>query len=398
MEVSTPDDCEACDVFVVGAGLAGLCAAIGFARAGFSVVSCGATDRLGSGRTVALLGQSVDFLQDLDVWRDIEPFAAPLRSLRIVDDCGGLLPTRPIAFQASEIDLEAFGWNIENAVLADRLAAAAGREDRLRRIDSKVAAFDFSGGRPRLRLADGRGFAPRLVVGADGRGSSARRAAGIEARTHAYPQSALTVFLAHARPHGDTSTEFHTPHGPFTLVPLPPTPYARLRSSLVWVMAPGDAERRAALSDDALAGEIEAQARSMLGAMRLDGERGIFPMTRQVVSRLVGPRLALVGDAAHGFPPIGAQGLNLGLRDVRGLLAAARAAADLGDGAMLQSYARGRRPDITMRTLAVDGLNRSLLAQFPPLDAARGLGLAALAAIGPLRRMVMREGVAPRFG
>ena len=152
------------------------------------------------------------------------------------------------------------------------------------------------------------------------------------------------------------------------------------------------------MSDDALAGEIEAQARSMLGAMRLDGERGIFPMTRQVVPRLVGSRLALVGDAAHGFPPIGAQGLNLGLRDVKGLLAAARGGADLGDSAMLESYASARRPDIATRTLAVDGLNRSLLAQFPPIDATRGLGLAALAAIGPLRRMVMREGVAPRLG
>jgi 2-octaprenyl-6-methoxyphenol hydroxylase len=221
-------------------------------------------------------------------------------------------------------------------------------------------------------------------------------------RTHLYPQSALTVFLAHTRPHEDYSTEFHTRQGPFTLVPLPATPSARLRSSLVWVMSHAEAARRAALDDEALAGEIEAQARSLLGAMRIEGARGVFPMVRQIVTRLVATRLALVGDAAHAFPPIGAQGLNLGLRDVKGLIEAAREAAaegdDIGGAAALERFSRSRGLDIATRTGAVDGLNRSLLAHFGPLDAARGLGLAALGAIGPLRRLVMREGVAPTLG
>ncbi|MBV8472400.1 MAG: FAD-dependent monooxygenase [Hyphomicrobiales bacterium] len=402
MAVSHSDPFEACDVFVVGAALTGLCAAIGLARAGFSVVSSGAADRLGRGRTVALLGRSVDFLKDLEVWGDIEPLAAPLRSLRIVDDAGGLFPARPVAFHADEIGLEAFGWNIENAVLADTFAAAASRQPNLRRIETQVVDFDFSGPQAKVRLADGRVFAPRLVVGADGRNSPARKAAGIEARTHRYPQSALTVFLEHTRPHEDYSTEFHTRGGPFTLVPLPPTAASRFRSSLVWVMPPDDAARRAALDEAALAREIERQARSMLGAMRIESEPGIFPMSRQVVSRLIAPRLALAGDAAHGFPPIGAQGLNLGLRDVKGVIemagAARSAGADIGGEAALKGYETARRPDILMRTMAVDGLNRSLIAHFAPIDAARAAGLAALAAVGPLRRIVMREGVAPFFG
>lgn len=402
MVVSFPDAVEDCDVFVVGAGLAGLAAAIGFARAGFQVVSCGAADRLGHGRTVALLGRSIDFLRDLEVWGGVEPLAAPLRSLRIIDDTGGLLPPRPVEFHAHEIGLDAFGWNIENAALADVLVKAASGEPNLRWIESKVVGFDFAGERAQLQLADGRIFAPRLVVGADGRGSPARKAAGIDVRTHLYPQSALTVFLAHTRSHDDFSTEFHTRQGPFTLVPLPSAPNARFRSSLVWVMSHAEAARRAALDDDALALEIETQARSMLGAMRIEGARGVFPMARQIVTRLAAPRLALVGDAAHAFPPIGAQGLNLGLRDVKGLIAAAREASaqgdDIGGTAALEHYERARRPDIATRTGAVDGLNRSLLAHFAPIDAARGVGLAALAAIGPLRRFVMREGVAPLLG
>ncbi len=402
MAVSLSGNCEDCDVFVVGAGLAGLAAAIGFARAGFSVASCGATDRLGQGRTVALLGRSVDLLESLDVWRDVEPRAAPFRSLRIIDDTGALFAPRPIEFRADEIGLDAFGWNVENAILADAFAATTAALPNLRRIDSKVASFDLARERACVDLADGRRFAARLIVGADGRGSPARKAAGIEARTHFYPQSALTVFLAHTRPHDDYTTEFHTRQGPFTLVPLPATPSARMRSSLVWVMGRAAAERRAALDDLALAGEIERQARSLLGAIRIEGERGVFPMVRQIVTRLAATRLALVGDAAHAFPPIGAQGLNLGLRDVAGLIEAAREAAaageDIGGEAALSRYCESRNADIAARTSAVDGLNRSLLANFAPIDAARGLGLAALGAIGPLRRFVMREGVAPRHG
>ena len=394
-----PATAENCDVFVVGAGLAGAAAAIGFARSGFSVISSGAVDRLAQGRTVALLGRSVDFLADLGVWDEVENSASPLRSLRIVDDTGSLFAARPVEFHAREIEREAFGWNIANARLADILARSLAASPNLARVEAKVETFDFSGEYAAIGAADGRRFGARLVVGADGRASSARKAAGIVARSHRYGQSALTTFLAHTRPHDDFSTEFHTRQGPFTLVPLPGSREAPFRSSLVWVMSEAEARRRAALDDEALASEIEARAHGLLGAMRIEDGRGVFPMVRQSVARLTATRLALVGDAAHAFPPIGAQGLNLGLRDVEGLLDAAREAransADVGGDAALARYAASRRPDIALRTMAVDGLNWSLLADFAPVDALRGLGSAALRHIGPLRRMVMREGVAP---
>ena len=221
MAVSLSAGCEDCDVFVVGAGLAGLAAAIGFARAASRWFPAARPNGSATAARWTLLGRSIDLLQGLDVWRDIEPLAAPLRSLRIIDDTGALFPPRPIEIHADEISLDAFGWNIENAALADALAKAAAAPANLRRIESKVANFDFAPERARLRLADGRRSAARLVVGADGRGSPARQAAGIDVRTHLYPQSALTVFLSHSRPHEDYSTEFHTRQGPFTLVPLP---------------------------------------------------------------------------------------------------------------------------------------------------------------------------------
>jgi 2-octaprenyl-6-methoxyphenol hydroxylase len=397
MAPSPIDAAESCDVFVVGAGLAGLAAAVGFSRAGRRVVCAGATERLSQGRTVALLGASVDFLDELGAWAAVAPRAAPMRGLRIVDDTGSLFAPPPVEFRAREIGRDVFGWNVENVALADALEAAAAARPDLVRVATNVAGFDFAPGRATLTLADGRVFAAALVVGADGRASPSRRAAGIAIRERRYPQSALTVALAHARPHNDVSTEFHIRQGPFTLVPLPAAPGAPHRSSLVWAMSEAEASRRAALDDAALAMEIERQARALLGAMRVAGERGIVPLARQSVSRLAATRLALVGDAAHAFPPIGAQGLNLGLRDVKALLAATTANADVGADAALEAYARSRAADVLFRTTAVAGLNRSLLAACAPVDLARGLGLAALGAIGPLRRLTMRAGVAPLF-
>jgi 2-octaprenyl-6-methoxyphenol hydroxylase len=320
-----------------------------------------------------------------------------METMRLIDDTGSLFRPPPAEFRSAEIDLEAFGWNIENAVLVEGLAAAARETQLLAMLPSQASGFRTGPEGACVTLEDGSTICAALVVAADGRNSRLRQAASIEPRTWSYPQSALTTILRHERDHRETSTEFHTRHGPFTLVPLPGR-----RSSLVWVTEPAAAERLKALEDSDLALAVERQAHSILGKMEIDGPRAVVPMSGLSVDRYWSSRLALVGEAAHVFPPIGAQGLNLGLRDVASLRDAAvdtRAeGADIGAEGTLLRYQRSRDLDVRLRTAAVDGLNRTLLSDFLPADLLRGAGLLALSGIGPLRRAVMREGVLPRIG
>jgi 2-octaprenyl-6-methoxyphenol hydroxylase len=241
---------------------------------------------------------------------------------------------------------------------------------------------------------DGKSIAAPLVIGADGRKSMCRAAGGIEVETHSYPQSALTLSFAHGRPHRDTSSEFHTASGPFTLVPLPGD-----RSSLVWVLDPNQDAAIGELNDDELSLELERRSHSILGKIKVETSRGLFPLTMSRARQFATKRIALAGEAAHVLPPIGAQGLNLGLRDAAAIgelaVEAWRAQRDPGADDILTEYDRVRRADVGSRALAVDLLNRSLLSDFLPVQSTRGLGLYLLDRIGPLRRAVMREGTSP---
>jgi 2-octaprenyl-6-methoxyphenol hydroxylase len=225
--------------------------------------------------------------------------------------------------------------------------------------------------------------------------SKVRAAAGIGVRTWSYPQAAVVLNFSHTLPHGNVSTELHTETGPFTQVPL-----LDLRSSLVWVVRPEEAQRLLALPIADLSRQVEDRMQSMLGKVTVEGQPQTWPLSGLMADRFGKGRVALIGEAAHAFPPIGAQGLNLSLRDIISLQDQFSAIgsetpipADAGE-----RFNRQRRTDVMSRTFGVDLLNRSLLTDFLPAQMIRSAGLHILTKVPPLRNLLMREGVEPGRG
>ena len=388
------------DVVVAGAGPAGLVTALALASQGVSVTLAAPpisdAGARADTRTTALFGGSIELLRHIGVWAELEATAGPLVGLRLVDDTGGLLRAPETTFRASEVGRPCFGYNIENTALTRALAhrvAAQGPLIGWRRgvVEQVLPQSDTI---EVICAPPTRALTAQLVVGADGRQSVCRSAAGIAIERWSYPQSALAVRFAHTRSHDGISTEFHRRAGPFTTVPLRGS-----WSSLVWVDTAAEVARLQHLADTPFAIALEDRLQGLLGSVSDVGPRSVFPLSGLSVTAMAKDRVALVGEAAHVIPPIGAQGLNLGFRDAAWIAdlvgAAKRQGDDIGGSSVLEAYDRARRADVASRTLAVDLLNRSLFMDLLPLDVLRGAGIAALAALPWLRRRVMQEGLTP---
>ena len=382
------------EVAVIGGGLAGMIAAVAMARGGRNVALVAPPSPKEDRRTTALMDQSIRFLDRLTLWEKLRPAAAPLTSMRIIDGTNRLLRAPTTTFRSAEVGLDAFGYNFPNKALMDVLEAAVAAEGNITRFTDMAETIVIASEAVTITLAGGEEISADFAIGADGRKSKLRETAGIDVRTWSYPQSAMVLNFTHTLPHQNISTEFHTEHGPFTQVPLPGN-----RSSLVWVQNPSDAAARIELSPAELGNVVEERMQSILGKVAVEEGVQIWPLSGMMAHRFGKGRLALIGEAAHVFPPIGAQGLNLSLRDIMALtdLLCARAelpvAADAGT-----SFDRKRRADIMTRTASVDLLNRSLLSDFLPVQMLRAAGLHVLSVIPPLRNIVMREGIEPGRG
>jgi len=382
------------EITISGGGPAGMMAALALSAKGYRTALLGPETDRNDRRTTALMMPAIRFLEEIGVWGDIAPEAAPLASMRIVDATQRLIRSPAVTFRAGEINETAFGYNIPNAALNQKLAEAVENNPAIKRITQPAIEYRNNGDHVTITLAGGDTLHTRLVVAADGRNSAAREAAGIRTRRWSYPQTAVVLSFAHEVEHENISTEFHTKEGPFTQVPL-----KGKRSSLVWVVNPGRAEMLLALDDVALAQRIEDMMQSMLGKVTIDIRPQAWPLSGMVPLSFASKRTILIGEAAHVFPPIGAQGLNLGTRDVETLIKAiASDPSDPGSDRVIRAYDRGRRSDILARTGSVDALNRSLLSPMLPAQIARGVGLEMLRSFAPLRAFFMREGLRPGSG
>ncbi len=389
---------QARDVAVVGSGPAGLATALALAHVGADVALIGPPPAKTSAgpletRTAALLTSSVDLLKALQVWQSLSPLAAPLKAIRIIDASRSLLRAPDIEFKASELGLEAFGYNIANMALVEALYARA-QEVLPAVIPASVTHIALENSEAVLTSSEGARIAVRLVAGADGRRSICRESAKIGVTERRYDQAAIATSFLHTLPHQGVSTELHKEQGSVTTVPLP-DPRA---SSLIWVGPLSEIMPLMQLDEAGFEDALGERLGGLLGSLSEVGARAHFPVAGLSANTLARNRTALVGDAAHILPPIGAQGLNLGFRDAAALADCVAEAlgrgGDPGGEDVLAAYTRARQLDVLTRTVGVDLLSRSLLTSLVPLQAARGIVSHGLKALPPLRRIVMHLGLA----
>ena len=396
---------DATDILISGGGVAGLTAAAAFGAAGFHVTCVDPappvtsdTDAGADLRTTAFLQPSIPVLQAAGLWGRLEPFATPLQVMRIVD-AGGAEPQARITrdFNAADISGLPFGWNLPNWLLRREMVA---RLADMTNVDFRpgtgFASMLARDSGAIVTLTDGSQIQARMVVAADGRTSPVREALGIATRTTRYGQKALAFAVTHPIPHGNVSTEIHRSGGPFTLVPLPDRD-GMPSSAVVWMERGPEAERLAALPVPEFEAEMTRRSCGLFGPLSLATRRPLWPMISQIAARLDGPRTALIAEAAHVVPPIGAQGLNMSLADLRVLLELASAAPDqIGEPAMLATYHRRRWPEVQARVAGIDLLNRASMLEPRPLRDLRAGALNALYSLAPVRKTLMRAGLGVR--
>jgi 2-octaprenyl-6-methoxyphenol hydroxylase len=393
------------DILVSGGGVAGLTAAAAFASAGFRVICTDptppVTERDAAGadqRTTAFLHPSIPVLQAAGLWQRLEPHAAPLQIMRIIDAGGPTAEPRITKdFDAAEISDQPFGWNLPNWLLRREMVARLAELPGVTFLPGIATARLMTREAQALAtLSDGTTVAARLVVAADGRASVVREAAGIAVKTIRYGQKALAFATTHPIPHQNVSTEIHRSGGPFTLVPLPDRD-GRPSSAVVWMETGPEVQRLAALPVPAFEAEINARSCGILGPLTLVSPRGVWPIISQIAARMSAERVALIAEAAHVVPPIGAQGLNMSLADLAALLDLATAnPADLGSRAMLDAYHRKRHFEVQARVTGIDALNRASMLGDPALRDLRAATLNALYSLAPVRKTLMKAGLGVR--
>ncbi|MEJ6392197.1 UbiH/UbiF family hydroxylase [Gymnodinialimonas sp. 2305UL16-5] len=390
------------DVFVSGGGVAGLAATIAFAQAGFRTLCADPappiTDRDSDGadlRTTAFLQPSRTFLDQIGLWPRFAPHATPLQVMRIVDAGGPDATARATHdFDAADISDQPFGWNLPNWLLRREMVAHLDTlPDAEFRSGTGTAHLLTRMSEARVTLTDGTRLRAKLVIAADGRDSPVREAAGIDVATTRYGQKALAFAVTHDAPHGNVSTEIHRTGGPFTLVPLPDHE-GQACSAVVWMERGAEAARLAALPEPEFNIEMTARSGGIYGPLRVASRRTMWPIISQNAARMSAERVALVAEAAHVVPPIGAQGLNMSLGDIACLLDIAEAnREDPGAAAGLDRYHRARHPEVTARVAGVGALNRASMANAQTLRDLRMRALSALHGITPIRRSLMRAGL-----
>jgi 2-octaprenyl-6-methoxyphenol hydroxylase len=401
------------DVIIVGGGLAGGLCAVALAQENFSVALIDAESTASmraaafDGRTTALAYAAARVFKRLGLWDAVADHAEPIKDILVTDgrrpdhSRPGFVSSFHLHFDSRELkNGEALGHIIENRFLRNAIYDGVAREKGIALYaPAKRVTSDFTAARAGVSLADGTRLSAKLVIAADGRNSPSRLEAGLKSNSWAYPQTGIVATVAHERPHEGVAQELFLPSGPFAILPMTADRSDGnrfvCRSNLVWTEAKAAAPAYLAFDEKEFLNAIRARFGDYLGEVTLAGPRWSYPLAFHLAQSFVAPRLALIGDAAHAIHPIAGQGYNLGVKDIAALvdtLVDARGLGlDIGSLATLDAYQRWRRFDSAVLALGGDTLVRLFSNDFGPLRLARDLGMGAVNAVAPLRRMFMKE-------
>jgi len=392
------------DIFISGAGPAGLLASISFASLGYSVFCVDphkpvthANDEGADLRTTAFLQPAKTFMDSLDLWEKLKSYAIPMEIMRIIDSAEANWPPKEKIiknFLSSDISDLPFGWNIPNWLLRRAFIEKASKYRNLElKFGLTSSSFIRRDDAAFVYLDDGTQIKAKLVIGADGRNSLIREKSQIKISRTEFPQKALTFIVTHEIPHRNASIEIHRSGGPFTFVPL--TDFeGKSCSSVVWMESNKNIDRLLALKPGDFEKHVNSRSCLHLGRVKVISRITAWPIISQIAKQLTAKRTALIAEAAHVLPPIGAQGLNMSLADIKSLYDLVKGTSRLRNiDEILDRYDRSRRLDIKTRVLGINALNEVSKSSLPTIQKTRALGINFLHSSPQIRKGLMKLGL-----
>jgi len=388
---------------IIGGGIAGLTLAHLLAGAGLKTAIIDKSplltdkDIADSGRTAALMNSSIEIIKATGLWDKIAPFGTPLKQMRLKDDGNPNLPVKEVNFPATEIGVPQFGHNIPNLRLQQALQQALLNHKNAHFMpETGLSYYTVTDSGVTATLDNGDTIEADIIIGCDGRYSKTREIAGLSVNEREYGQSAITCVIDHSKPHDNISTEHHRAGGPFTIVPMKGD-----QSAIVWVEKTPRADELMALSKDLFEKALQENSHGIVGKITLKTPPQSWPLKTLIAPKLTANRVAIAAEAAHVMSPIGAQGLNLSLRDIAALaetlVDAARNGQDIGSALVLREYENRRKLDIKTRVEGINQFNKVVSNNIDFLRMARRSGLSALKTFPPLKQLIMHQGLAPNM-
>ncbi|VWD39919.1 ubiquinone biosynthesis hydroxylase UbiH [Burkholderia lata] len=377
------------DVAVVGGGLVGKTAALALTQSGYktALLAQPATPRPADlafdTRVYALSSSSQALLERLRVWQALDHSRlAPVYDMRVYGDAHAELH-----FSAYQASVPQLAWIAESSLVEASLDAALRFQPNLTWFDARAQGFDVRDDAAVLTLSSGQVLEADLIVGADGAHSWVRSQMGAKIERRDYRQTGVVANFKASLPHRETAYQWFHEGEIVALLPLPDG-----HVSLVWSAHTAHADELLALDPAQLAAEVERVSHGQVGSLDCVTPAAGFPLALQTVDKLIAPRVALVGDAAHLIHPLAGQGMNLGLRDVAALvdaIAGKESFRNLGDTVLLRRYERSRREDIRALMVATDGLQRLFAVPGSLAKAVRNAGMAFVGAQPLVKRWLV---------